>query len=70
MKLKQLFCKHKNTKEIFIYRDDFRYNDFFKEVIVTRNKVVICEDCNKILNTIYAEIISLEELKKEVMKDV
>lgn len=65
-KIKQLLCKHKNTKEIWEYENNFKYNRCFEDAYVTRTKELVCKDCGKKVSTMYAELIFFDQLKEEL----
>lgn len=71
--LKRLKCKHKNVKYIWVYPEQWIYNEFFDKAQTTRYKEVYCENCGKILGTVLAQPVFTdfiyEEVKEEYLKN-
>lgn len=72
IKLKQLFCKHKNLLTKWEYKNCWAYNEFFDDAQSQRNKYHVCKDCGKVFKPFLAEPIFsksiYEECKNEYLK--
>lgn len=68
-KVKRLTCKHINKETKWIYPNGFKYNEFFDVAQTTRERLITCKDCGKILNSILVQWISHEQIYEELKKE-
>lgn len=69
IKLKQLFCKHKNLLTKWEYENCWEYNEFFDDVQSQRNKYHICKNCGKAFKPFLSEPIFLKSIYGECKND-